>query len=139
MILQLLSLPFFGAAIVMSFGTYFAWKQRHSDRIKAVAVYVAIVIVGLILAIGGALPASAHDHWINNSNYKSLTDGTHCCGKNDCFEFKDVRAMPDGWWIVVLNEIVPYSDTQASEDNKFWRCKRYDGSRRCFFAPMPSS
>src|SRR5262245_61926059 len=26
-----------------------------------------------------------------------------------------------------------------SPDGEFWRCKRPDGSRRCFFAPPPST
>jgi hypothetical protein len=85
--------------------------------------------------------ANAHDFWINHSGYKSLADGTHCCGNNDCFEFSaaDVTATPAGWLVKPLGETIPYSEAQASEDGKFWRCKRYDGSRRCFFAPQPSS
>jgi hypothetical protein len=85
-------------------------------------------------------PAPAHDFWINHSSYKSPT-GEHCCGNNDCFEFSaaDVAATPAGWLVKPLSETIPYSEAQASEDGKFWRCKRNDGSRRCFFAPQPSS
>jgi hypothetical protein len=36
-------------------------------------------------------------------------------------------------------ETVPFAETQPSPDGAYWRCKRPDGSRRCFFAPMPSS
>lgn len=85
--------------------------------------------------------ASAHDFWINHSGYKSPVDGTHCCGNNDCFEFsaEEVAATPAGWLVKALGETIPYSEAQASEDGKFWRCKKWDGSRRCFFAPQPSS
>jgi len=85
--------------------------------------------------------ANAHDFWINHSGYKSPVDGTHCCGNNDCFEFSaaEVAATPAGWLVKSLGETVPYSESQASEDGKFWRCKKWDGSRRCFFAPQPSS
>ena len=34
-------------------------------------------------------------------------------------------------------ELVPFSETQPSTDGAFWRRKRRDGSRRCFFAPTP--
>jgi hypothetical protein len=37
------------------------------------------------------------------------------------------------------NEMVPFSEAQPSPDGAFWRCKRPDGSRRCFFAPPPGS
>jgi hypothetical protein len=33
------------------------------------------------------------------------------------------------------NQPRAYSEAQQSEDGSFWRCKRYDGSRRCFFVP----
>ena len=34
-----------------------------------------------------------------------------------------------------VNEVVPYSQSLPSPDGAYWRCKRPDGSRRCFFAP----
>jgi len=86
------------------------------------------------------LPASAHDHWINHGNYRAPT-GEHCCGPNDCFMVpaNDMTPTAAGWLIKSLGETIPYSEAQPSEDGDFWRCKRYDGSRRCFFAPQPSS
>ncbi len=84
--------------------------------------------------------ASAHDFWISHGKYKSPR-GEHCCGDNDCFlvPAREVRATAAGWLIESLGETIPYSEVQASEDGAFWRCKRYDGSRRCFFAPEPTS
>ena len=36
-------------------------------------------------------------------------------------------------------ESVPFSEAQPSPDGEFWRCKRPDGTRRCFFAPPPAT
>jgi hypothetical protein len=94
--------------------------------------------------------ASSHDFWINHGNYKSPIDGVHCCGDNDCKELPDqnVRIGPNGYSLLLSDpagrnksvvELVPFFEAQPSEDGHYWRCKRYDGSRRCFFAPMPSS
>jgi hypothetical protein len=85
-------------------------------------------------------PASSHDFWINHGNYKS-PKGEHCCGNHDCFLVPagDMKPTAAGWLIESLGETIPYSEAQTSEDGEFWRCKRYDGSRRCFFAPQPSS
>ena len=84
-------------------------------------------------------PTAAHDFWINHSGYKSPT-GEHCCGNNDCFSFKpeDVKITAAGYSLP-SGEVVPFSEAQQSEDGAYWRCKRYDGSRRCFFAPQPAS
>jgi hypothetical protein len=109
------------------------------DKLR-IAGPLALAGIGVIL-FAFHQEASGHDFWINHSGYKNLQDGTHCCGEGDCFEFpaEDVGAQPGGWFIKSLGELVPYSDTQASEDGKFWRCKKSDGTRRCFFAPAPSS
>jgi len=37
------------------------------------------------------------------------------------------------------SEIVPAHEAQPSPDGAYWRCKRPDGTRRCFFAPPPRS
>ena len=83
----------------------------------------------------------AHDFWISHGKYKSPADGLHCCGDNDCSVVApaDMQPTAAGWLIKSLGETVPYGEAQNSEDGEFWRCKRYDGSRRCFFAPQPSS
>jgi hypothetical protein len=96
-------------------------------------------VVMLALAFVSSSPASAHDFWINHGNYKS-PDGTHCCGDNDCRALapEEVKITPRGY-ALMNGELVPFSEAQPSEDGEYWRCKRYDGSRRCFFAPQPSS
>jgi hypothetical protein len=39
----------------------------------------------------------------------------------------------------VQHEAIPFAEAQPSPDGEFWRCRRPDGSRRCFFAPPPST
>lgn len=101
---------------------------------------VALVVAGVVLAawflIVASVPARAHDLWINHGGYRAPT-GESCCGKNDCFVVPDADVSPTstGWLIHSLDETIPYSETLRSEDKNFWRCKRYDGSRRCFFSP----
>jgi hypothetical protein len=101
-------------------------------------VVLSAACVSLFLA---SQPSLAHDFWINHGNYKSPADGSHCCGDNDCFlvPASEMHPTAAGWLIESLGEVIPYSEAQTSEDGEFWRCKRYDGSRRCFFAPQPSS
>ena len=38
-----------------------------------------------------------------------------------------------------VNETIPYSQALPSPDGAYWRCKRPDGTPRCFFAPPPGS
>jgi len=101
-------------------------------------ISVTVAAFGLSLV---AAPSFAHDFWINNGHYRSPGDNSHCCGDNDCFVVpaSDMRPTDRGWLIRSLGETIPYSEAQISEDGAFWRCKRHDGSRRCFFAPQPST
>jgi hypothetical protein len=114
--------------------TGWVWQDRWDWIIGA--LLVALILFGFAVGM-----AKAHDFWINHSGYKSPIDGVHCCGNNDCFEYpaEEVTATPTGWLVKPLGETVPYGETQASEDGKFWRCRKWDGTRRCFFAPQPSS
>jgi hypothetical protein len=89
-----------------------------------------------------ASSAFAHDrwgnpNWIANGHFTSPIDGSHCCGINDCAELAsdDVRETDGGYYINKLNEVVPFREVQVSKDGQYWRCKKPDGSRRCFFAP----
>lgn len=99
------------------------------------------ILPGAALVLLLFSPAYAHDFWINHSGYKSTVDGSHCCGNNDCFVVpsSEMQSTPTGWVIKTTGETIPYSEAQSSEDGEFWRCKKYDGTRRCFFAPQPSS
>lgn len=103
-------------------------------------------VLAAAIVLAGVTVAGSHDFWINWGGYVDpRTAGTsspvHCCGTGDCPELPaaDVEPTPSGWHIKSLNETVPYSETYTSEDGKFYRCHKYDGSRRCFFAAGGSS
>jgi hypothetical protein len=127
------------------------------------AVIVALMIVAAFVIVLARLtrPAHAHDTWINQGSYRNPA-GEWCCGAEDCgLVGKDaVHATAGGYSVrgVVtygeavtgnaadgptrtenLNEVVAYSQAQPSPDGAYWRCKRPDGTPRCFFAPPPGS
>ena len=66
--------------------------------------------------------------------------GEWCCGEGDCFVIppEQVKMGGDGYLIFGVEKI-PFSEAQPSPDGAFWRCKRPDGTRRCFFAPPPAT
>jgi len=102
---------------------------KRSARLRGLALAGALTLAGG----GEGLP---HDFWINNSGYKSIT-GEHCCGDHDCKALKEseVVKVEGGWEIRATGERIPDAEAQVGEDGFFWRCQRYDGSRRCFFTP----
>jgi len=96
----------------------------------------------LVLTLFG-LSALAHDSWINRGGFKN-TAGEWCCGEGDCFVVPadNVTATAVGYRLEG-GEVVPYAETLPSQPDTdgaihFVRCKRPDGTRRCFFAPQPS-
>ena len=105
--------------------------------------------------------ALAHDIWISKGTYKNPA-GEWCCGAEDCGVVAPsaVNAIKGGYSLrgpvtygvgvtgneadgptrqESVNETVPYSQSLPSPDGAYWRCKRPDGSPRCFFAPKPAS
>jgi hypothetical protein len=87
---------------------------------------------------------------ITSSARASSVGGEWCCGAGDCFIVPKERVMMTGEGYVVIqgplagvgpqfHEVVPFSEAQPSPDGEFWRCRRPNGSRRCFFAPPPST
>lgn len=103
----------------------------------------------------------AHDAWISRGTYKNPA-GEWCCGAEDCGVVSPdaVKALKGGYSVVGtvtygeaitgnksdgptrqdnVNEVVPYSQSLPSPDGAYWRCKRPDGSQRCFFAPPPGT
>lgn len=95
------------------------------------------ISASICLLLAGA-PAVAHDSWINRGGYKNGV-GEWCCGEGDCFIVVPVRTERNGYYVLAYGEVVPFSEALPSPDGKFWRCKKPDGSRRCFFAPPPST
>lgn len=82
--------------------------------------------------------ALAHDSWISRGGHRNGA-GEWCCGVGDCFVVpaEQVSISANGYRLFGV-ETVPYSEAQPSPDGAYWRCKRPDGSRRCFFAPPTS-
>jgi hypothetical protein len=114
----------------------------------------------LALALSSSA-ALAHDIWISRGSYKNPA-GEWCCGAIDCGVvapnavhtgtggYSVVGAVTYGEGITgnpadgptvnqQVDETIPYSQTLPSPDGAYWRCKRPDGSPRCFFAPRPGS
>jgi hypothetical protein len=91
-----------------------------------------------------APPATGHTHpvgqdWIMRGGYRNAA-GEWCCGEGDCFEIpKEHIELKGDIYVLFGAERVPASEAMPSVDGSFWRCKRPDGSRRCFFAPPPNS
>ena len=121
--------------------------------------YLARLALCALAFVAMISPALSHDqwgnpNWIANGHYTSPVDGSHCCGLADCavvdqenvqeitggLHVRGVVTYGSGAGAIVqdINEIVPHAEIQPSRDGHYWRCKRPDGSRRCFFAPPPS-
>ena len=103
-----------------------------------IVLRVCIAIVTVIIASA----AVAHDSWISRNQARSPISGEQCCGDHDCFVIPADRVQMNGIGYDLLLtpvETVPFRETLPSQDGQYWRCKRPDGSRRCFFAPPPST
>jgi hypothetical protein len=98
---------------------------------------LALVFATLLLIVPDT--TSAHDSWIMKGGHRNAA-GEWCCGEGDCFMIpaEQVTTTGDGY-LIFGAERIPYTETQPSIDGAFWRCKRPDGSRRCFFAPPPAT
>lgn len=97
--------------------------------------------------------ASAHDSWISRGALRNGA-GEWCCGEGDCglvdrgavkttfagYRIDGFVTIGDGPGAIrtEIHELVPFSEAQPSPDGEYWRCKRPDGTRRCFFAPPPA-
>lgn len=124
----------------------------------AVLTTVTIVAVAVIFLLLLALPVSAdgpgpsafdppppHTHapgedWIMRGGHRNAA-GEWCCGEGDCLMVRGVATVtrPAAGYRLPGGEFVPQSEAQPSPDGQFWRCKRPDGTRRCFFAPPPQT
>lgn len=105
-----------------------------------------------ILLLAFSTAAAAHDSWISRGGLKNGA-GEWCCGEGDCavMDPKSVGFSSGGYSVSGMgtiegsgrrefyHEFVPQSEAQPSPDGAYWRCKRPDSSRRCFFAPPPGS
>lgn len=95
----------------------------------------ALITCALALLATAAL---AHDNWIERGQHRNSA-GEWCCGAVDCFvTTAQTVTLPAPGYRLPSGEFVPQNEAQPSLDGRFWRCKRPDGTRRCFFAPPPA-
>ena len=126
-----------------------ASQSRKLSRSSLAGVFwgightATLFIIGIILAVL-FWPMIARGHgdadWIRQEGHRNFA-GEFCCGVHDCFVVDDVALVtkPQSGYLLPGGEFVPQSEAKASRDGQYWRCKRPDGSRRCFFAPPPGS
>jgi len=98
---------------------------------------LAFVFAALALAV----PATtfAHDSSISRGGHRNAA-GEWCCGEGDCFVIPSEQVTMDGGGYILFGaEKIPFTEAQPSPDGAFWRCKRPEGTRRCFFAPPPNT
>lgn len=95
-------------------------------------------------------PAMGHDLWINGTRNGA---GEWCCGAGDCavmdpdtvgltsrgYEVNGAGTISGTGQRELYREIVPEQEAMPSPDGAYWRCKRPDGTRRCFFVPPPNT
>jgi hypothetical protein len=108
------------------------------------------VVIATVLLFSSV--SVAHDSWISRGGLRNAA-GEWCCGVGDCavMDPKTVGFTSAGYSVSgfgtiegtrqreFYHELVPAHEAQPSPDGTFVRCKRPDGSRRCFFAPPPNS
>jgi hypothetical protein len=104
---------------------------------RCLALLVAFILAQLVV-LPAVSPASAHDSWISRGGHRNAA-GEWCCGEGDCFVVPtpSVGITTQGYSLFGI-ETVPFNEAQPSPDGAYWRCKRPDGTRRCFFAPPHS-
>jgi hypothetical protein len=94
-----------------------------------------VLVIPLLLV---ATLALAHDSWISRGALRNAA-GEWCCGEGDCFVIPSEQVhVATAGYLLYGTETVPFNEVQPSPDGAYWRCKRPDGSRRCFFAPPPT-
>lgn len=99
---------------------------------------LALVFATLVL-LAVADTTFAHDSWISRGGHRNAA-GEWCCGEGDCFVIPGEQVQMTGEGYIIFGaERIPFTETQPSPDGAFWRCKRPDGTRRCFFAPPPAT
>ena len=96
-----------------------------------------LLVVSAVLVI--ASETLAHDSWISRGGLRNPA-GEWCCGEGDCFVVPNAQvSVSTAGYRLFSTETVPFSEAQPSPDGAYWRCKRPDGSPRCFFAPPPGT
>ena len=122
--------------------------MSRTEYVVSMVLSVLLLVASLFGVIYAIRAAHAHESWINQGAYRNK-DGEWCCGDGDCEMLPKKSVIMNGQGYVVLRsplagagpvlqETIPFAETLPSRDGEFWRCRRPDGVRRCFFAPPPS-
>lgn len=118
---------------------------------------IGIFAACLLVCVLFVTLAFAHDSWISNNQWRN-TAGQWCCGTGDCGIVQDpensVTTVPGGYHVNGRVQIdgtvpngnvtfpvdanIPYNERLPSPDGKYWYCKGWDNTPRCFFAPTPT-
>lgn len=79
-------------------------------------------LISLMMLI--AVPAFAHDHWINQGGYHNK-QGAWCCGTNDCHIEQAIHlSRPlSGWVLKNGGSFIPEREVLPSEDGQIWVCR----------------
>lgn len=100
---------------------------------------VAIVVAALALA----LPALAHNHWINSLRLTDPVSGEWCCNHIDCAPVKvgGVTETAGGYRVTETGEVIPHTRViWQSQDGAWWRCRNMQtNATRCLIGPPPGS
>src|SRR6266849_6278698 len=106
-------------------------KGSAMFRCLARSLLVSFILSWPLVALA-IPPAQAHDSWISRGKHRNAA-GEWCCGDGDCFVVPGdkVSITAEGYRLFGV-ETVPFNEAQPSPDGTYWRCKRGDGSRRCF-------
>jgi hypothetical protein len=105
------------------------------------------LLLAALAATALLAPALSQERWIGGGHRNAA--GEWCCETRGCALVPQRDVIAEGEWYTLLTrdrngvpdiwETIPFSEAQPSADGDYWRCARADGSRRCFFAPRPSS
>jgi hypothetical protein len=124
-------------------------RQGYQDGQPKKTSPMRILVAAIVLTacVGG--DSLAHDSWISRGNHRNAA-GEWCCGAGDCFIVPKERVMMTGeGYVVIQGPHLPAlgrNSTRRCHSAKLSRrptassgCRRPNGSRRCFFAPPPST
>jgi hypothetical protein len=95
-------------------------------------------LLALVTILSFTIPVLGDDSWINRGGFRGPQNGEWCCGANDCFVVPSSaeKVGQYGFELSSTREVVPYKEVLPSADGQYWRCRRPNGTRRCFFAPI---
>lgn len=97
----------------------------------------AFCAVALLLASAVAYAHGPHQ-WVQDGGYRSVSDGSLCCGEHDCHHLDraNIRNVAGQWFFTLggIEWAVPPGEVQWGEDGQYSACI-WGGKVKCFFVP----